>query len=313
MAHPDVFEQLETVDCPLCGSEEFAQLFVARDRLVGLPGEFPVVRCTHCQFVFLNPRPTTASLPAWYPDVYYPVGGGAETPEAIDVARGLLQRVQSALPGGTLSILDVGCGTGLFLKFARDAGHQVRGIELSESAVTYGQQVYGLAIETGTIETADLPENSFDVITMWHVLEHLADPVVAFERILHLLEPGGLLLFGVPNIESYEAKVFGRRWFSLDAPRHLGHYSPQTAQRAVESAGLNVERIEHSSGTAGLVYSLMGDLTGVSLKVRGRQFSNTTYHRIAGVIGVPARIACLIAARAGRGGAIEVYARKPAS
>lgn len=311
MALTDVFEQLETVDCPLCGSDEYTELFVARDRLVGLPGEFPVVRCTHCQFVFLNPRPTSSSLPAWYPDVYYPVGGGAETPEAIDVARGLLQRVESAQPGQPLSILDVGCGTGLFLKFARDAGYQVRGIELSQSAVTYGQQVYGLPIETGTIESADLPENSFDVITMWHVLEHLADPVGALERITDLLKQGGLLLFGVPNIESYEAKLFGRRWFSLDAPRHLGHFSPQTAKRAVEEAGLNVERVEHSSGTAGLVYSLMGDLTGISLKVRGRQLSETTYHRIARVIGVPASVVCLIASRARQGGAIEVYARKP--
>jgi SAM-dependent methyltransferase len=311
MMHTDVFDQLESVDCPVCGSNQHTRLFVARDRLVGLPGEFPVVRCQRCHFVFLNPRPTAESLPAWYPDVYYPVDGGAETPEAIDVARGLLERVESAEPGRTLSILDVGCGTGLFLKFARDAGHQVRGIELSESAVTYGQQVYGLPIETGTIESVELSESSFDVITMWHVLEHLADPVVALERISQLLKPGGLLLFGVPNIESYEARLFGRRWFSLDAPRHLGHFSPQTARRVVESAGMAVDRIDHSAGTAGLVYSLMGDLTGVSLKLRGRGFSDATYHRIAGVIGLPAGVVCRVAARFERGGAIEVYARNP--
>ena len=312
MTEADWIEQLETTPCPLCSSGRHDQLFVARDRLVGLPGEFPVVRCRECSFVFLNPRPSEDALPNWYPDVYYPVGGGAETPEAIAVARGLLSRVETIHSGRSQSILDVGCGTGLFLKFARDAGHQVQGVELSQSAVNYGRNVYGLSIETGSVESVSLPESSLDVITMWHVLEHLPDPVATLERIARLLKPGGVLLFGVPNIESLEAKLFGRRWFSLDAPRHLGHFSPETARRAVGSAGMTIERIDHSAGTAGLVYSLMGDLTGVSLKLRGRQFRNSSYHRLAGLIGVPARAVCAVAARFGRGGAIEVFARKTA-
>jgi SAM-dependent methyltransferase len=313
MATSDWRNQLETIDCPLCGSDDPTHLFVARDRLVGLPGEFPVVRCRSCGFVYLNPRPALESLSGWYPDVYYPVGGGAETPEAIAVGRGLLQRVESVGSQRPLSVLDIGCGTGLFLKFARDAGHSVQGVELSESAVVYGRQVYGLPIEHGMVDSVALPENTFDVVTMWHVLEHLPEPVEALRTIVKSLRPGGTVLFGVPNIESVEAKLFGRRWFSLDAPRHLGHFSPETARRAVEAAGLNIERIDHSSGTAGLVYSMMGDLTGVSLKLRGRELSESSYHRVAGLLGVPARGVCVLASRLGRGGAIEVYARKPAS
>ena len=300
----------ESISCPLCGEDQVERLFTARDRLVGMPGEFPVVRCRSCGFVYLNPRPTTDALSAYYPEVYYPVGGGQETPEALSVARGLLERVEQAEPGRKLRILDAGCGAGLFLKLARDAGHEVAGVELSLSAVEYGRNVYGLPIAWGTLESAELPADHFDVVTMWHMLEHTPDPVEALTAVRRVLKPGGIVLFGVPNIASLEAKLFGRRWFSLDAPRHLVHFSPQSARQAVETSGLSVDGIVHSSAAAGLVYSLMGDLTGVSLKLRAQPLSERTYHRVAGLMGWVVRPICALAARSSRGGAIEVYARK---
>jgi SAM-dependent methyltransferase len=303
--------QHERIACPLCASDQADTLFIARDRLVGMPGEFPVVRCRACRFVYLNPRPAPEALPAFYPSEYYPLSAGRETPEALAVARGLLDRVEEIDPGGNLTVLDAGCGTGLFLKLARDRGHIVRGVELSDSAAEYGRKIYGLAIESGTLESARLPEDTFDVITMWHVLEHLPDPVSALRIVQRTLKPGGVLLFGVPNIGSLEARFFGRRWFSLDAPRHLGHFDPDSARTVVEVAGLKLDRIVHSEGTAGMVYSLMGDLTGISLKFRGREIPDGAYHRIAGILRWVVWPLCVFAARAGRGGAIEVYARKP--
>jgi SAM-dependent methyltransferase len=303
----------ESVFCPLCGADVPEILFLARDRLVGKPGEFPVVRCRSCRFVYLNPRPTTDALADYYPDAYYPFDEGCETLEAIAVARGLLRRVERACPGHPLRILDVGCGTGLFLKFARDAGHEVQGIEISESAVRYGQQVYGIPIEQGTLENSDLPADAFDIVTMWHVLEHTRDPIAALSIVERVLKPGGMLLFGVPNIASLEARVFGRRWFSLDAPRHLGHFSPETARRAIEAAGLTLVRIDNSTGTAGMVYSLMGDLTGISLKLRSKHLSEPTYHRTSRVLDWVVWPICLLTAWQGNSGAIEVYARKSVS
>ena len=302
----------ETIPCPLCNGSDADQLFVAQDRLVGKPGTFPVVRCKGCGLVYLNPRPTRRALKEYYPADYYPVPGGRETPEALSVARGLLKRVEAIAPGANLSILDAGCGTGLFLKLARDRGHDVRGIEPGDAAVNYGRRVYGLPIDHGTLESVDLPENGFDVVTMWHVLEHMPDPVSALRIVCRALKPGGTLLFGVPNFGSMEASLFGRRWFSLDAPRHLVHFDPETARQAVQAAGFESERIVHSPGTAGMVYSLMGDLTGVSLKLRGSAIPDRAYHRIAGVLGWLVWPVCSLTARYGRGGAIEVYARKPA-
>jgi SAM-dependent methyltransferase len=305
---------LEWSDCPLCGSDRRETLWIGRDRLLGRPGEFPVVQCLECSFVYLYPRPAPESLSSFYPDDYFPLQAGAESPEAIAEAEGLLRRVQGWCARNdktNTNVLDLGCGTGLFLKMARDAGFQVQGVEMSASAVAVARQVYGLPVEQGDIGSVELPAESFDVVTMWHVLEHLPEPVTALRRVHRLLNPGGLLLFALPNIDSYEARTYRRRWYSLDAPRHLGHFSPATAERAVTDAGFRLERIDHSASTAGLVYSAIGDLTGVSLKLRGRDFSEQTYHRLAGLIRVPAWPLCKLAARLGRGGAIVTYARRP--
>ncbi len=304
---------VESPDCLLCGSSSARTLFIARDRLLGRPGEFPVVRCTSCGLVFLRPRPSPSALGSFYPDTYYPLDQQPSR-EAFAVAEGLLARITEWRRGQRLetpSILDIGCGTGLFLHLAHEAGLRVRGIELSESAVAYARANYGLDVHHGTLENADLPEESFDIITMWHVLEHLPSPVEALRRVARLLRPGGLLLLGVPNIGSIEARIFGRRWFSLDAPRHLSHFTPRTLAAALIAAGLIPRRIIHSPGTAGLVYSVMGDLTGVMLKLRGRPLSDSTYHRAANVLHRVARPLCAGAARIGRGGALEAYAIKP--
>jgi SAM-dependent methyltransferase len=299
--------------CPLCGSESTRQLFVARDRLLGRPGEFPVVRCTGCGLVFLKPRPTTDALGAYYPDDYYPLDQ-QPSPEAEAVARDLLDRVSALARGRGLTrprILDIGCGVGLFLHRAEEAGMRVRGIELSASAVDYARTNYRLDVHHGTLDDATIPPASCDIVVMWHVLEHLPDPLAGLRQVAGILAPGGLLLAAVPNFNSYEARLFGRRWYSLDAPRHLIHFTPEALTAAVEQAGLRVRTIAHSSGTAGLVYSLMGDLTGVSLKLLHRPLSEPAYHRTAAILHPLAKPACRLAARLHHGGALELQATTP--
>ncbi|HUG13436.1 MAG TPA: class I SAM-dependent methyltransferase, partial [Thermomicrobiales bacterium] len=269
--------RVDGAGCALCGGERFRTLFVARDRLLGRPGEFPVARCHACGLTQLRPPPSADTLAAHYPDTYYPLDAEPAA-EAIDVARGLLERVAdwTTRSGRTAPrVLDVGCGTGLYLHLARQQGMSARGVELSESAAAYGRERFGLDIHHGTLETAALSPGSFDVITMWHVLEHLPDPVGALRRCASALAPGGSLLIGTPNFASFEARVFGRRWYSLDAPRHLYHFTPWTLAAALQRADMQVEQIVHSTGTAGLVYSIMGDLTGVSLKLRSRPLNES--------------------------------------
>jgi SAM-dependent methyltransferase len=299
--------------CPLCGSETTRQLFVARDRLLGRPGRFPVVCCTSCGLVFLKPRPSAGALGAYYPDDYYPLDE-QPSPQAAAVADDLLRKVSAWTRAHGIDrprVLDIGCGVGLFLHLAEQAGMQVRGIELSGSAVSYARANYGLDVHHGTLADAEIPPASCDVVVMWHVLEHLPDPAAALRRVAEILAPGSLLLAAVPNFGSYEARLFGRRWYSLDAPRHLIHFTPETLRAAVEQAGLTMHAIDHSTGTAGLVYSLMGDLTGVSLKVRHHPLSDRAYHRTAAVLHQIAKPPCLLAAHLHHGGALELSATKP--
>lgn len=298
--------------CPLCGGRTFDRLFVARDRLLDRPGTFPVVRCGNCGLTQLHPLPTAAELAAHYPPSYFPLDQDPAD-EARDVARGLLARVTAWLKRSghaSARILDVGCGTGLFLSLAAAQGMPTRGIELSEDAVDYARQRHGLNVHHGTLETAELEDAAFDIITMWHVLEHVPDPLDALRRCERALAPEGLLLIGVPNIESLEARLFGKRWYSLDAPRHLYHFTPATMTASLAKSGLDVERIVHSGGTAGFVYSVMGDITGVSLKLRSRPLHEGAYHRTARVLHLAVRPLCIGAAALSRGGAIEVYAVK---
>jgi SAM-dependent methyltransferase len=302
----------EHIPCPLCGSWNHQPLFLACDRLVGQPGAFPVVRCARCTLVFLNPRPAADALARFYPATYYPLDG-RPTPEARAIAAGLLARVTSWLDttcAPAPRLLDVGCGTGLFLHLAQERGLDVEGIELSPSAVAYARENYGLQVQEGTLASATLPESSFHVVTMWHVLEHLPDPVAALRAIERALVPGGLLLVGVPNVASVEARLFGRRWFSLDAPRHLVHFAPETLGQALEGAGYTVERIVQSDGTAGLVYSVMGDIHGILERLGRGPLSDRTYQRVARTLDVPAKPLCRLVAAGGYGGALEGYALK---
>jgi 2-polyprenyl-3-methyl-5-hydroxy-6-metoxy-1,4-benzoquinol methylase len=311
MADPAV--ELDYPACPLCGSETTQSLFIARDRLFGRPGEFPVVRCLNCGLVFLKPRPSSQALAAYYPDTYYPLDA-KPSPEAEAVARDLLRKVNDWVRSHGITqprLLDVGCGTGLFLHLAAEAGMQVRGIELSASAVNYARTNYGLDVQHGTLEDAEVAPASCDIVVMWHVLEHLPDPVAGLRQVADILAPGGLLFAAVPNFGSYEARLFGRRWYSLDAPRHLVHVTPHTLRAAAEQAELQVQEITHSSGTAGLVYSLMGDLAGVSLKLRHRPLSDPAYHRTAAALHTLTTPLCRLAARRHHGGALELQATKP--
>lgn len=307
--------QLEYPVCALCGSTQARTLFAARDRLLGRPGTFPVVRCAACGLVYLCPRPVGSALAAYYPDAYYPLD--ATPPAQVRaVAAGLFRRVQAWVQEQgrpKVRLLDVGCGTGVFLDLAQQAGWHAQGIEPGGAACAYARARFGLDVHCGTLEDAPLLPESFDVVTMWQVLEHLPHPLEGLRRVYQALAPGGLLLIGVPNFASLEARLFGRRWYSLDAPRHLYHFTPATLRAVVSAAGLQPVRLVHSSGTAGLVYSIMGDLTGLSLRLRGRPLSERIYTRLVALLDHVVRPLCHLAAAAGRGGALELYAVKGSS
>lgn len=140
------------------------------------------------------------------------------------------------------SLLDIGCGTGDFIKVAQKKGWQVLGIEPNERArALANQKTNNCVLDTDGL--LGLKPQSFDAITLWHVLEHLPDFKEQIAICKKLLKPGGRLVVAVPNFKSYDAKHYGKFWAAYDAPRHLWHFSKPSIQKIMLESGLNVDRI----------------------------------------------------------------------
>jgi 2-polyprenyl-3-methyl-5-hydroxy-6-metoxy-1,4-benzoquinol methylase len=133
----------------------------------------------------------------------------------------------------------VGCAGGFFLKAAENAGWNATGIELSRHLYEFGTKELGVTIIPGTLDRTDLPEKSFDLITFWDVLEHVADPKATLLKARRLLKPGGYLLVNYPDFDSVGAKLLGRRWwFLIDV--HIYYFTPTTLKKLVEGLGFRV-------------------------------------------------------------------------
>jgi SAM-dependent methyltransferase len=225
----------EHVACDHCGSWEAEPYAELEDWLCELPGNFQMVRCARCGLLRLDPRPDKETIGRYYPDEYKPFTDTSTSPallrnglHAWSVEYGLRRRVRAVArfqPDGRL--LDVGCASGLFLDAARRLGEwQVQGVEPNSGAAAFGRQQRGLDIRQGAFAEVDFRDGSFDVITMWDVLEHLPHPTAAVQKAARLLRTGGVLVVRIPHLESLGARVFGRYWAGLDAPRHL-HVFPR--------------------------------------------------------------------------------------
>jgi SAM-dependent methyltransferase len=140
-------------------------------------------------------------------------------------------------------LLDFGCGAGHFLEFMRRRHWQVTGLDVSVQAVERVRRELGLRALAGTLPHPELLPASFDVVTMWHALEHLHDPLKTLQEIHRLLVPGGRLLIEVPNIASQGFQWFRHAWYGLELPRHLVHFTPQTLQQMVNRAGFRTGRV----------------------------------------------------------------------
>ncbi len=248
---------METVACNLCGAEDATPFAVVPDLLLDRPDVHAhLVRCRRCGLVYQNPRPTPAEIGEHYPPSYEPY---ADTRKG-RVGR-LLQRayaygmykrtryVTTAVPQGG-RLLDLGCATGTFMAAVRDAGGwQVEGVELIEEVAQAARTRHGVKVFAGTLEQAAFADASFDAVTMWDVLEHLHDPVATLVEVNRILRPGGAVIIRVPNLESWDAALFGNYWAGLDAPRHLTVYTRTTLRRALTMAGLRLERFSTGIGS----------------------------------------------------------------
>src|SRR5579871_478967 len=233
--------------CNVCHGKEIRQIDAACN----------LCRCDSCGFVFDSPRPTLAELIAFYSQpTKYDSWLAAERARDILWKRRLRKMLRHRLGG---SLLDVGTGIGQFLHHARPYFTHIAGTEVSESAIGIARGKYGLNILKGTVEDLELEPASFDVVTLFHVLEHVPDPTLLIGRCKALLKSGGLLFIAVPNevlAWTFTARKTGKRLglgrfqkFSaaIGVPKactssevHLSHFTPDVLARLLESRGFSI-------------------------------------------------------------------------
>lgn len=198
----------------------------------------------------MNPRPTVQEIGACYPaEQYHPFRALQQT-ESFEPAAsqrksaGKITQILGKPTGGR--VLDVGCGSGLFLLAMRERGWQVHGVEPNRQAADFAQNTLHLPVTIGDIFQVN-HEKLYDVITFWDVLEHTHSPHDVLKRAHSLLNQNGLLVINVPNWASLERRLFKTKWIGIDAPRHLYHFSPGTITRLLKNCGFSV--VEISSKT----------------------------------------------------------------
>lgn len=249
-------------NCDLCEGSSHRTLLRGVDRLHRQHGDFRVAECQQCGLISLDPIPDREEISAFYPQDYlgFPVAIADEPlwRRRLRRRRAVQRRCRSVvdLAGAAGRLLDVGCGTGTFLDGMRSAGWQVVGVEPIESAAEYARRRLRLDVSPD-LEAIPHPACSFDVITLWDVLEHVPYPARTLRDAHRLLKPGGWLVLSVPNPASYARFLFGRHWSGWDVPRHIHVFNAASLTRYVAAAGFQIrESINRSGGYDSLLLSI---------------------------------------------------------
>ena len=224
--------------CNLCNSEEAV--------ILGRQNSFVLNKCRKCGLVYVYPQPSKDEISSHYSVRYNPLP--VPSNNNFNKSKGMLQTVEEKIQKGRL--LDVGCSYGFFLNTARNNGWEVKGVEIAKGPAQYAMNLNIAIVEKELID-ADFSEGEFDVITMWHVLEHFRDPFTNLLVANNILKKKGFLFLTTPNINSLVAKLCGKYWSWLDPPTHLYYYSSKTIVKLLEKAGFNCLYVKTREGDGG--------------------------------------------------------------
>lgn len=305
---------VEWPDCGLCGGPGRILHENLVDRFFGAAGVWSLRECGHCGLVWVSPRPLVDDLGRLYPGYHT-----HRAPEPISLLKRAVRRgIPARLMGyrdavrdplerglgwwlswvgplrevarhGVLwlpadrrgRLLDVGCGSAAFLGHMRGLGWTVSGVDTDPEAVSAARSTLGDGeVHLGSVEKLELPDASFEAITMSHVLEHLPDPAESLRACKRLLVPGGWLVVITPNARSLGSQRLGRDWRGWEPPRHLHVFDPRSLSRVVDAAGLRVRSLRTISAAAYFMWlgSVLPESAagraepGLSLRARGLAF-----------------------------------------
>lgn len=256
--------------CGVCGAIPASSLYPVIDKFTG--ESFTVAECG-CGHACLTDPPLAADMHKYYPSEYS-WREDLSTPSAIvrfirrlekwyryNYIKGENRRIYRLRKNGG-AVLDIGCGTGDKLDLLRSKGYEVKGVEISPEA-EYAKNVFKLDVQRTDILEAEYPDKSFDIVTLYHVLEHLPDLSASLLKIRRILKPGGILILQVPNFASFQRRLFGRKWSLYDPPRHLQDFTPLSLRKVLEANDMAVTHIDTRMGfwhPPGYVLSLFPSL-----------------------------------------------------
>jgi len=234
--------------CPLCGNNmldiylETEDYFLTHER-------FTIVKCTQCGLMFVNPRPLPSEIFKYYQSENY-ISHSTKQTGLLDKIYSLVRKQNHFKKFKLISrykkagaIFDIGCATGEFLYFFKKKGWKVTGVEPNDEARNFAAKTYQVTVADEE-NIPNLEEKTFDVITMWHVLEHVHDINERVTQLNRLLKDDGIAVIAVPNPNSKDAAMYQKFWAGYDLPRHLYHFTAKTMEKLFDKHGFHlVEKI----------------------------------------------------------------------
>ena len=234
--------------CPWCNNTAVKPYLHVKDDVLSQE-EFDIFECPHCHLLFTDPRPAPSKISAYYESKEYyshQENKSGFIPKIYEAVKKVNLQHKVSLALGDLPVghlLDIGCGVGDFLIQAKQAGWTVQGIEPSQQARTIASQRSNLHPLMPS-EAHTLANASFDVITLWHVLEHIDDLHAQIADFVRLLKPGGRLVLALPNFKSADAEYYREYWAAYDVPRHLNHFCRESINNIFKNTRLKLKKTD---------------------------------------------------------------------
>ena len=283
--------------CIVCGSSQFEPFLVCKDYTVSQES-FNILSCKSCGFKFTNPRPDNSVLGSYYKAESYVSHTNSK--------KGLVNKLYHAVRNYTIkskiklvsssvsrgTILDYGCGTGMFLNACNISGWEVYGMEPDDNARKMSIEK-GLDVFSDKDKVSDrIADKKFDAITLWHVLEHVTDMNETLSFFKSKLKDSGVLIIAVPNHVSYDAQYYKEFWAAYDVPRHLHHFDINSMSSLVEKAGFKFQESKpmkfdsfyvsmlsekYKTGSVNLVKAFLVGLTSNFKAKNTHSYSSTIY------------------------------------
>ena len=242
-------------NCPGCGQNDFEVLFESNMKAADFRKEVAEtvymipgrkwgrhVKCRSCQLIYVNPIEKASKINKAYSQ-RRSVDASTIRKTRLSASQSQVGLIKQYRNGAHL--LDIGCGEGFFLFNASRAGYTTKGIELSQDAAEYARREFGSDVEAKPFEELRFPENHFDVITLWQVLEHVPYPLMILKEVYRILKPEGLLALSTPDIEGLPARILGRRWWNIRR-LHINQFTTKTLMTTLKNIGFkNISSVSY--------------------------------------------------------------------